>query len=254
MSRPSSDEELVCVSSPLCSPRLPLSPYTPCTPEPELYPLEEENTSYWSPDEIVELESSSDEEPPHPKKFITDYFTFKQMKQGNFPNFLKRFEPAPAKCGQENHRQDAIGNVQEPSWQQLYSKNYEENSSTSRSAVYKSYTLSKKLEVLVYVKANSETKAAEHFKIPRTTISSWRGLDLVPNSQAKRGKGSTWQRGPVDSYHIQKRLTRTFCVGYYKGEICKCRFNGKAYASMQNLLFYRITHSLQPQQGGCRSS
>ena len=123
MSRPSSDEELVCVSGPLCSLRLPLSPYTPCTPEPKLYPLEE-NTGYWSPDEIVELESSSDEEAPHPKKLITDYFTFKQMKQGNFPNFLKRFEPAPVRCRQENHKRDAIGNVQELSRQQLYSKNF----------------------------------------------------------------------------------------------------------------------------------
>ena len=197
----SSEEELVCDSSTLCSPRLPRSPCTPCTPctpEPELYPSEEEgNTGYWSPDDTVMLESSSNEERPHPKKFITDYFTVKPgpPKQGNFPNFLKRFKPVPVRSGQENRTQDVIGNVPEPSRQQLYSQKYEERSSTSRSAVYKSYTLGKKLEVLAYVKTNSETKAAEHFKIPRTTISSWRGLDLVPNSQAKRRKGIHLAKG-----------------------------------------------------------
>ena len=111
------------------------------------------------------------------------------------PNFLKQFKPVPVRSGQENRTQDVIGNVPEPSRQQLYSQKYEERSSTSRSAVYKSYTLGKKLEVLAYVKTNSETKAAEHFKIPRTTILSWRGLDLVPNSQAKRRKGIHLAKG-----------------------------------------------------------
>ena len=40
----------------------------------------------------------------------------------------------------------------------------------TKSAVNKTYTLSRKLEVLHYVANSSETEASRHFGIPRSTI------------------------------------------------------------------------------------
>ena len=56
---------------------------------------------------------------------------------------------------------------------------------SSRSSVYTSYNLRKKLEVLAYAKTHSQVAAARNFKIPRTTIRSWKGLEAVAKSKSK---------------------------------------------------------------------
>jgi hypothetical protein len=131
----------------------------------------------------VEIGSSSDEEPPK-KKLITDYFATKQSRihsnQQGIPNFLTRFNPVNRHA---NHTEggDIITKQTEPTQPRLQT----ENAPVKRPTVYQTYTLAKKLEVVAYVKATSESLAAEHFKIPRTTISGWRGLDLMPKAKAK---------------------------------------------------------------------
>ena len=54
----------------------------------------------------------------------------------------------------------------------------------TRSVVNKTYTLSRKLEVLHYVANFSETGASCHFGIPRTTIQGWKGLDKQPKEKS----------------------------------------------------------------------
>ena len=49
-----------------------------------------------------------------------------------------------------------------------------------RSAVNKTYSLAWKLEVLKYVGQYSESEAACHFDISRTTIHGWKDLDKKP--------------------------------------------------------------------------
>jgi hypothetical protein len=82
-----------------------------------------------------------------------------------------------------------------------------------RSAVYKTYTLSQKLEVLDYVKSFSESQAANHFGIPRTTISSWKGINLQPkhhpNAKPKtKGKHLVKGSGRPLSYpqHVEEQI------------------------------------------------
>ena len=65
------------------------------------------------------------------------------------------------------------------------------NITGTRRAVYKSYTLVKKLKVLRYVAKTSETEASRHFGISRTIIQGWKGLDRQPqnkNTLRKRAK------------------------------------------------------------------
>ena len=49
--------------------------------------------------------------------------------------------------------------------------------------VNKTYTLSRKLEVLHYVANSSETETSCHFHIPRT-IQGWKGLDKQPEEKS----------------------------------------------------------------------
>ena len=42
-----------------------------------------------------------------------------------------------------------------------------------------------KLEVVGYVEAHTDAKAARHFSIPRTTLHAWKGLELQPKDRRK---------------------------------------------------------------------
>ena len=178
------------------SPRLPNSPYTPSTPEQEVH-FSGEEEGHWSQSEIVELGSSSDDSPPK-KTLISHYFKETQSltRSSQFPNCLRRYNPTPVKstCGPEQSMQRRPTGASESSTVPSTGK--------ERSTVYKSYTFAQKLEVLAYVKANSQSNAAEHFGIPRTTISSWKGLDQAPKASAKNKKGQ----------HLSKVFGR--CLSY----------------------------------------
>lgn len=148
------------------SPRLPLSPYTPSTPDYTDIDPEDDGTAYWTPlnSEIVEIDSSSDEEPPK-KKLITDYLATKQSRihsnQQGIPNFSTQLNPVN---WHTNHMEgdDIIMSKQpEPAQPQLQT----ENAPVKRPVVYQTYTLAKKIEVVAYVKATSESLAAEHFRL-----------------------------------------------------------------------------------------
>jgi hypothetical protein len=69
------------------------------------------------------------------------------------------------------------------------------------------------LEVLDYVKSFSESQAANHFGIPRTTISSWKGINLQPkhhpNAKPKtKGKHLVKGSGRPLSYpqHVEEQI------------------------------------------------
>ena len=84
--------------------RLPLSPYTPSTPDYMDTDPEDDGTVYRSPidSEVVQISSSPDKEPPK-NKLITDYFATKQSQipsnQQGIPNFLAHFNP----CSEPAH-------------------------------------------------------------------------------------------------------------------------------------------------------
>jgi hypothetical protein len=91
------------------SPRLPDSPYPQSTPEQEVYFSGEEEGN-WSPSDVVELGSSSDDSPPRKKTLITHYFSKEAQpstRSSQLPNFLKRYNPSPVqnKAGQFIHLQ-----------------------------------------------------------------------------------------------------------------------------------------------------
>ena len=143
-------------------------PATPIQTEFEDDPSSEEADGRWSPcpDEIIELDSST--ELPQPKRLITDFFNRSTERQAeSVPNFLCRFEP------QAVHRETQPTKPAQP----------QSSASSRKGTAYKTYTLGKKLEVLEYVKSFNESQAASHFGIPRTTISSWKGLNVQPKKQ-----------------------------------------------------------------------
>jgi hypothetical protein len=44
------------------------------------------------------------------------------------------------------------------------------------------------MEVLDFVKAHNESEASRHFKIPRTMLRSWKGMDSLPKEKSKQKK------------------------------------------------------------------
>ena len=54
-----------------------------------------------------------------------------------------------------------------------------------RKAVYSTYSLRQKLEVLDYMNAHNQTAASKHFGIPRSTLQGWKGLDNLPTERAQ---------------------------------------------------------------------
>ena len=203
----------------LASPRLPSTPPIPATPIREENDFDEETDGQWSPcqDDIVCISSSSSESsPPRPKKLITDFFNrTSAVQEKSMPSFLCQFNPLtnaqkslpPCSVNKEP------GQAQQPAMPCSSSNSAGNKEKKKRSAVYKTYTLRQKLEVLDYVKSFSESQAANHFGIPRTTISSWKGINLQPkhhpNADPKtKGKHLVKGSGRPLSYpqHVEEQI------------------------------------------------
>ena len=165
------DEEI------LHSPKLPDSPSVPATPvrEPN-WSDEEESGRFSSDSDVIDLTKPSSTSRP---KKLTDYFQKKQQTTSNkMPYFLQRFRPQLPSAAPLNLVNDRV--TEEPSSSKAISSPVVLKVKSKCSAVNNTYSLAKKLEVLKYVGQYSESEAARHFDIPRTTIRGWKDLDKKP--------------------------------------------------------------------------
>ena len=139
--------------------------------------------------------SSDESEPPPQKKKLTDFFKPARTRTPAFPNALRRFEPQPRGAQEQTPATGSQQSMDQPSGS---SQNPQATTTApsspvrKRKAVYASYTLRQKLEVVGYAKAHTDAEAARHFGIPRTTLGAWKGLELQPKdrkkSQNRKGK------------------------------------------------------------------
>jgi hypothetical protein len=162
----------------------------------------------WSPSEIVELGSSFDDSPPPKKMLITHYFSKETQSSSHLSqlsNFLRKYSPRTVQFASEQSTQA----------QPTVGSGSSLPTGKTRSTVYKSYTLGQKLEVLAYVKAHSESKATKHFGIPRTTISSWKGLDQAPGPNDQKKIGQQLSKGSGHRLSPPVWIRRLF-AGYSK--------------------------------------
>jgi hypothetical protein len=123
---------------------------------------------------------------PKKKRLITEFFKPTKSgppRSGGTPYFLQRYNPHPTLASGPS-----MGHTILPSSSTTVSIPAASDTTGTRSAVYKSYTLVKKLEVLQYVAKTSETEASRHFGISRTTIQGWKGLDQQPRNKSTIGK------------------------------------------------------------------
>ena len=100
--------------------------------------------------------------------------------------------------------------------------------------MYSSYTLRQKLEVLDYAKAQTEAEAARHFCIPRTTLRSWKGLELQPKTVTRTttNKGNKLvKKLIVDGHCIIVRTSKnSWFSGYWKLETNSSQSNAKLFS------------------------
>ena len=108
------------------------------------------------------------------------------------PYFLQRYRPQLPSAAPLNLVDDRV--AEEPSSSKAIISPVVLKVKSKRSAVNKMYYLAKKLEVLKYIGQYSESEAARHFDIPRTTIRGWKDLDKKPvdkkmsNTCKRKGK------------------------------------------------------------------
>ena len=135
-------------------------------------------------EEIVDLTLPTPS--PKKKKLITKCFKpNKRLPQsGGTPYFLQRYNPQPAPAfGLATGQSSTLPSSSiEPATE--VSTDGKKKGAGTRSVVNKTYTLSKKLEVLHHVANFSETEASRHFGILRTTIQGWKGLDKQPKEKS----------------------------------------------------------------------
>ena len=186
----------------LHSPGLPHSPtwIAPDTPVCEVCSSAEE-CCIFSNSDVIDLTMSL----PPPKKRRTDYFqpTKAKSKRG-MPYFLQQYNPRPAAVTPCSSFDDRTGgelpSPNDPSGLGSSASNSKSKGKSKRSAANKTYTLAQKLAVLKYAGRHSESEAAQHFGIPRTTIRGWKGLDQQPRnkiSQARKGKNKAGAGRPL---------------------------------------------------------
>lgn len=98
----------------------------------------------------------------------------------------------PVQAGQKDNLSTNNLANDEPSSTEVSSS----KSSKMRKAAYSTYSFRKKLEVLDFAKAHSESEASRHFKIARTTLRLWIGLELLPKEKLKSStKGKHLKKG-----------------------------------------------------------
>ena len=185
----------------LHSPRLLDSPssLTPTTPIREMFNKEDDCACFSDTDNVVDL--TEPEPPTIKKKKLTAYFQPVSTSMNQMPYFLQRYNPQP---GRSPQRREATAT---PASKDSGSSKSTSNQSTNitkgkakQSAFNKTYSIARKLEVVKYVKNHSETEAAHHFGIPRTTLREWKDLDKRPverTSSSKKGKNkASWSWTP----------------------------------------------------------
>ena len=140
--------------------------------------------------------------PRSKKRKLTDYFTPASTPTRGMPHFLQRYNPQRSAIKRRDLFQDDTGggpSREGPS--AISGPSTSHNNPGERSTVNKTYTLAKKLEILQYVCSHSETEAARHFEIPRTTIRGWKGLDRQPidrkKSRKRKGKNKAGAGRPL---------------------------------------------------------
>jgi hypothetical protein len=193
----------------LHSPRLPDSPswFSPSTPPRHVSwgSDEEDSCKFSEPECHINIDSKKEyptdpeefdtidltQPLPPPKKLLTDYYkrAAHPSSTGRMPYFLQSYNPRPTSSVPQVPKEHSAG--------QSSTHESQGSSSTSslkgknkRSAVNKTYSLARKFEVLNYVAKFSESEAARHFDIPRTTIRGWKGIDRSAAEKASlRRKG-----------------------------------------------------------------
>ena len=206
----------------LHSPELPDSPswITPETPPPHVFLSDDECACFSdyeanqsqkeaccdNPSKEADVVAIDLTRPPPPaKKQITDFFKpiDQQSSKKTMPYFLQRYNSSSisnSKHAVRPSRSDSESSGPGPSKPKTVQSH---KIASKRSAVNKTYSLAKKMAVLLeYVAKYSESEAACHFEIPRTTLRGWKGLDKQPieragSSTKKKGKNKTGAGRPI---------------------------------------------------------
>ena len=165
----------------LHSPKLPDSPswITPQTPPPHVFLNDDECACFSNyeanqsqkeaccdnPSKEADIVAIDLTRPPPPaKKKITDFFKpiDQQSSKKTMPYFLQRYNPSSI-----SNLKPSKSSGPRPSKPKTVQSH---KIASKRSAVNKTYSLAKKMAVLEYVAKYSESEAACHFEIPRTTL------------------------------------------------------------------------------------
>ena len=136
---------------------------------------------------VEEMEEIVDLTLPTPsQKLMTEFFklTKRLPWSGGTAYFLQLYNPRPTPgSGLATGQSSTLpSNSKGPATEA--STDGKKKGAGMRSAVNKTYTLSRKLKTLHYVANFSETEASRHFGIPRTTIQGWKGLDKQPKERS----------------------------------------------------------------------
>ena len=140
-----------------------------------------------SDDDAVIVLSDEDADTPKTKKKkkkITDYYTtVTATRSYNITSFFDY-----SRRRSQTNVVESVNTETVISDQRTASSIESHISKNKRKASYTTYSLRQKLEVLDFIKTHSEADAARHFSIPRTTLRSWKGLDMLPKEKAKSTK------------------------------------------------------------------
>ena len=188
-----------------------------------------EECSIFSDSDVIDLPTSL----PPPKKRRTDYFQpTKGKSERGMPYFLQQYNPRPAVVSPNSSFNDRtageLPSPNDPSGLGSSASNPKSKGKSKHSAVNKTYTLAQKMAVLKYAGTHSESEAARHFGIPRTTIRGWKGLDQQPRnkiSQARKGKNKAGAGRPL---YYGEDLDMDFS-GSLKCMICICQSKESTY-------------------------
>lgn len=109
---------------------------------------------------------------PKKKKLIIKFFqsTKRLLRSSGTPYFLQCYNPQPAPAsGPATGQSSTLPSSSKETAHEVSTDGKKKGAGT-RCAVNKTYTLSRKLEVLHYVANSSKTEASHHFGIPCTSI------------------------------------------------------------------------------------
>ena len=114
------------------------------------------------------------------RRRITDFFQKLPNSDSpapDMPCFLTCFEPT-----QVPHRKRSVGRprrIRPESTDEVPTSTAEEESMATR-GVYRSYSLSQKIEIVRFTRQNSEAAASRKYGVSRSTMYGWRDIDKEP--------------------------------------------------------------------------